>query len=264
MAIELTADLILGIGALGVAAVAIVMFLRATSDVSRKGKAKSSESQKTDQESLKLKIEAEEGQLKVPKIESITERTQVEKARSKIRTLTLQQEILGMVMKRLFEAEDEGEISREERERLASNYDAEMKSVSDELRKAELIVSLNELEEIRSSIIHQFQETLNDTQIKIDMIIKELDIEKPEPSVEDIKPKKKTTKRRREQRSKPVTKAEPEEEKEEPEEADLIDEEIEDEEEESPRGDSVEDRLEKLKEDVLKELEELDRLELEA
>lgn len=264
MAIQLTADLILGIGALGVAAVAIVMFLRATSDVSRKERTKNIDSQENNLETIKLKIEPEEGQLKVPKIDQITERTQVEKARSKIRTLTLQQEILGMVMKRLFEAEDEGEISREERERLASNYDTEMKSVSEELRKAELIVSLNELEEIRSSIIDQFQDTLNDTQIKIDMIIKELDIEKPEPAVEEIKTKKKTPKRSPKPRSKPVPKIKPIEEEEEPQEPEIPEDEIEDEEEDTSRGGSVEDRLEKLKEDVLKELEELDRLELEA
>jgi hypothetical protein len=263
MAIQLTADLILGIGALGVAAVAIVMFLRATSDVSRKESTKTIDSQDTNLDTVKLKIEADERKLKVPKIDPITERTQVEKARSKIRTLTLQQEILSMVMKRLFEAEDEGEISREERERLASNYDTEIKSVSEELRKAELIVSLNELEEIRSSIIEQFQDTLNDTQIKIDMIIKELDIEKPEPAVEEIKTKKKTPKRSPKPRSKPVPKIKPIEE-EEPQEPEIPEDEIEDEEEDTSRGGSVEDRLEKLKEDVLKELEELDRLELEA
>jgi hypothetical protein len=264
MAIELTADLILGIGALVVAAVAIVMFLRATSDVYRKQTIKYNDLQEENLEVKKLKIEAEKGQLNVPRIDTITERNQVEKARSKIRTLTLQQEILGMVMKRLFEAEDEGEISREERERLAGNYDTEMKSVTEQLRKAELIVSLNELEEIRSSIIQQFQETLNDTQVKIDTIIKELDREKPEPAVSDPKPRKKTPKRIRESKTEPATKTNIGKEKGAPEEPDLPEEDVEDMEEDSPRGSSVEDRLEKLKEDVLKELEELDRLELEA
>jgi hypothetical protein len=257
MALKLTADLILGIGALGVAAVAIFMFLRATSDASP-SKRREEDNQVIDSEPINLKIEPDKGRVKVPKIDTITKKTQVEKARSKIRTLTLQQEILGMVMKRLFEAEDEGEISREERERLASNYDAEMKSVNEELREAELIVSLNELEEIRTNIIEQFQETLNDTQQKIDLIIKELDIEPPEPKIEEPKPRRKTT-RKRPPRPKP-----PKTSKEEPDEGEEQEPTEEEDEEESSRGDSVEDRLEKLKEDVLKELEELDRLELEA
>jgi len=261
MALQLTADLILGIGALGVAAVAIFMFLRATSDASR-SKQREEDNQIIDSEPINLKIEPDKGHVKVPKIDTITERTQVEQARSKIRTLTLQQEILGMVMKRLFEAEDEGEISREERERLASNYDAEMKSVNEELRNAELIVSLNELEEIRSDIIEQFQETLNDTQQKIDLIIKELDIKPPDSKIEETKPKRKT-KRKRPPRPKPL-KPSKEEEPDEVEEQEPSEEEIEEDEEDTSRGDSVEDRLEKLKEDVLKELEELDRLELEA
>jgi hypothetical protein len=259
MALQLTADLILGIGALGVAAVAIFMFLRATSDTSRNQK-REEDNQVIDSEPINLKIESDRSRVKVPKIDTLTEKPQVEQARSKIRTLTLQQEILGMVMKRLFEAEDEGEISREERERLASNYDAEMKSVNEELRNAELIVSLNELEEIRSNIIEQFQETLNDTQQKIDLIIKELDIKPPESKIEEPKPKRKTQ-RKRPPRRKPIkpSKEEQEEVEEEP-----SGEEIEEDEEETSREDSVEDRLEKLKEDVLKELEELDRLELEA
>ena len=69
-------------------------------------------------------------------------------------------------MKRLFEAEDEGEISREEREQLAKDYENEMMEIEEELNKAELIVSLNELEAIRTNIIKQFETTLSDTQQK--------------------------------------------------------------------------------------------------
>jgi hypothetical protein len=253
MALQLTGDMILGIGALAVSAIAIIMFLRATSDVSKKEKTPEKEIFEPKVEPIKLNLESNTGYVKVSKIESVTKREQVEQARSKIRTLTLKQEILSMVMKRLFEAEDEGEISREERERLASNYEAEMKDVSKELNKAELIVSLNELEEIRASIIQQFQDTLNDTQQKIDIIISELDIR--EPKLIKTEPEIKTTppKRPRRVRPKPKIKPKPEEEPEELEE-----------EEETSQGSSVEDRLSRLKEDVMKELEELERMELEA
>jgi hypothetical protein len=246
MALELSTDLILGIGALAVATVAIYLFMRATG-----GTGGSQREPGSEPEPLKVKVDTSR-RVNVPELERIAKRDQVSEARSKIRTLALQQEITTMVMKRLFEAEDNGEISREERERLSKDYEAEMNQVTEELNQAELIVSLSELEEIRTDLIKQFQETLADTQSKIDMIIGELHIEQPKPPEPEPEEKPTPTPKRVPRRR---TRPQPEEEAEEEEE----------EEEEEARGrDTVEDRLNKLKEDVLKELEELDRLELEA
>jgi len=241
MAITLTDDMIVGIGALIVAAVAIFMFMRATDGV---GKPRRRE----DEDPSSISVSMESSRVKVPTIPTVAKRGEVETAKSTIRTLTVQQEILGMVMKRLFEAEDEGEINKEERERLGKNYEVEMQKVTEELSKAELIVSLNELEVIRSDIVKQFQETLTDTQSKIDLIIKELNIQPIEPVVKE---EPKTQPKPRGVRPKPQPQPQ--------------DEEPESDEEGTPRRgrETVEDRLDKLKQDVLKELEELDRLELE-
>jgi hypothetical protein len=254
MALQITTDLILAIAAIVVASIAIFMFIRATEDTSRKEKPKKEENLEPAIEPISLNTKSNKGYIQIPKLGTITKSNQIAQARSRIRTLTLQQEILGMVMKRLFEAEDEGEISRTERERLASSYDKEIRNVANELHKAELIVSLNELEEIRSSIIEQFQETLNDTQKKIDLIIKELDIKEPETEKDLPKPKKPPSKPPRRKLPKLTPKSIEKD----------TEEEDEEKEKETTRGDSVEERLEKIKEDVLKELEELDRLELET
>jgi predicted transcriptional regulator len=248
MALELSTDLILGVSALAVAAVAIYVFMRAT------GGTKSSQrgEPRTEPEPMKVSVDSSR-RVQVPDLQRIAKRDQVSEARSKIRTLALQQEIVTMVMKRLFEAEDNGEISREEREHLSKGYEAEMNKISEELNRAELIVSLNELEEIRSDLVRQFQETLTDTQQKIDMIIGELHIEPSKPP--EPEPEKPAPRPARRPRARPRPPPEEEE----------AEEEEEEEEEEALRArDTVEDRLNKLKEDVLKELEELDRLELEA
>ena len=245
MAITLTTDMILGIGAILVAAVAIIMFLRATGGVNRP----TQDEEPYDSQPTRVKVESK--RVKVPELPTVTKRTEVELARVQIRTLTLQQEILSMVMKRLFEAEDNGEINKVERERLSKNYEAEMQQVTETLNKAELIVSLNELEDIRTNIIEQFQQTLTDTQSQIDLIIKELNIKQPEPEPEPEPETPKPRPRRRRPRPQPQDDAE-----EEPEDED-------DETESRKKRDTVEDRLDKLKQDVLKELEELERLELE-
>ncbi|MBN2334475.1 hypothetical protein JXL21_02875 [Candidatus Bathyarchaeota archaeon] len=250
MALELSTDLLLAIGALAVAAVAIFMFVRATGG---SGGEKPSEPRPL-AEPLKVSFDPS-SRVKIPELQSIAKRDQVSEARSRIRTLTLQQEILTMVMKRLFEAEDNNEISRDERERLGKDYESEMNQVTEALNKAELIVSLNELEEIRTDIIKQFQETLANTQQKIDLIIGELNIEPPKPPEPEPDAKPAPRPRRRPTRRRPQPQGEEAEEEEEEEDGD----------EEPSRGrDTVEDRLNKLKEDVLKELDELDRLELEA
>jgi hypothetical protein len=247
MAITLTTDMILGIGALIVAAVAIIMFLRATEGV------KKPTPDEEENRPQPIGVEVTHRKVNVPELQSIAQRSQVEQARTQIRTLTLQQEIISMVMKRLFEAEDNGEISRAERESLSKNYDGELQQVTEQLKKAELIVSLNELEEIRANIVQQFQQTLTDTQSQIDLIIKELNIKQPEPEPE--KKPEPTTKPTPTRRRRPPPQPQEEEPEEEPEEGDDS--------EAKGRRDSVEDRLDKLKQDVLKELEELDRLELE-
>lgn len=239
MAITFSDDMIVGIGALIVAAVAIFMFMRATDGVGKSRK-------RDDDDPSNSPVSVELSRVNVITLPAVAKRSEVEKARSTIRTLTVHQEILGMVMKRLFEAEDEGEINKVERERLGKNYEVEMQKVTEELNKAELIVSLNELEVIRSDIVKQFQETLTDTQSKIDLIIKELNIQPIEPEIkEEPKPQPKP----RGTRPKPQPQ---------PEEPEVDD-------EDTPRRgrDTVEERLDKLKQDVLKELEELDRLELE-
>lgn len=239
MGITFSDDMIVGIGALIVAAVAIFMFMRATDGVARPRK-------RDGEPPSSSPLLLEPSKVSVSTLPTVAKRGEVEKARSTIRTLTVQQEILGMVMKRLFEAEDAGEINKGERERLGKNYEVEMQKVTEELNKAELIVSLNELEVIRSDIVKQFQETLTDTQSKIDLIIKELNIQPIEPVVkEESKPQPKT----RGPRPKPQPQ---------PEEPEV------DEDGAPRRGrETVEERLDKLKQDVLKELEELDRLELE-
>lgn len=237
----LSTDVVVGFAAIAIAAVAIYLFVRATSGTS---------SEKQD-DSLAITVDdgplsrplivtsTDRGGLKIPQAERHLRSSEVERARSKIRTLTLQRELLSMVLKRLFEAEDEGEITREERLSLSKGYEVDLKRLQDDLKQSELIVTLHELETIRDDILKKFEATLNTTQSRIDSVIKELKIqEKP----------------RRVPRRMPSEKEEPEGEGEETEEEAP---------QRKPRSD-VEEKLEKLRMEVLKELEELERLELEV
>jgi uncharacterized phage infection (PIP) family protein YhgE len=255
MAALLPDDLIIGLIVVAVAAFVIYMFVRATSGEKTKEEGKEpsqAQLEKAEDEQLKLDLGITEGKVKVPSSERRLGTDEVERARSSIRTLTLKQELLSMVLRRLFEAEDNGEITREERVLLSKGYEAEMKGIGDELKRSEMIVSLNELESIREDIVKKFEATLSSTQQRIDDLMKELKIE-ARPSAEAARgalprPRKLVARER-------VGEEGTEEEAAEAEQA----------EPEKPAAKSdVDARLDKLKQEVQKELDELDKLELEG
>ena len=239
-------DVTVGLAALAVAVLAVYLFVRASSGSSKTTKPGQDEGVSIvvdDFTSTRTRVSSSEFQ--VPKIERQLAGSDVDRARSSIRTLTLKRELLSMVLKRLFEAEDEEEITRDERVSLSRNYESELKSLSEELKQSELIVTLNELESIRDDILQKFEATLNSTQSRIDIIIKELKLEEKKP----------TPPLRRRRAPERV------------EEAPEVTEDERDGEEEprvpKPRSD-VEAKLHQLRMEVLKELEELEKLELEV
>jgi hypothetical protein len=241
-------DISVGLAAVAVASIAIYLFMRASSG--SRSEEKEEPYMFLEEESspsLYRTTSGERDRFQAPKTERHLKRSDLDKARSNIRTLTLQSELFSIMLKRLFEAEDEGEITREERLSLSRGYESDLKRVSEDLKRAELVVSLNELETIREDILKKFEATFNTTQTRIDAILKQLDIEVKK---EEVKP------RAPPRRRPAVEKAEEEEAFEEAED------------EEKPRAakpkSEVEAKLEQLRNEVLKELEELDKLELEA
>ena len=246
-------DLLIGLGALAVSAFAIYMFVRASSSTKKPGEAEGEKAEEKPSVTSKPLSVADVGNIQIPRLERHMGQTEVERARSGIRTLTLQQELLSMILKRLFEAEDDGEITRDERVRLSKGYEGDLKRIEEELKQSQLVVTLHELEAVREDILKKFEETLSSTQARIDSILKELKIEAPK--VEE--PVEKPPPRRRRPPPRRAPEEEPEEEEEEPEE-EAID-------EARPRPKSeVEAKLEELRKEVLKELEELEKLEIEV
>lgn len=212
-------ELWLSLGAIAVAIASILLFIKATG-----GFRKTAE-----EETPEIPIDLSEVETRKLGMGDL------EGARKELRMLSLKREILSMAIKRLFEAEDEGEITREERIRLSKDYEEELKRVNEEIKRAELIVTLHQLETLREDIKKRFDELLHQTQARIDVILRELKIERVKE-----KPKRPPVRRvRRRPKEEPPA------------------------EEEKPPEVGVEERLEELRREVLKELEELERLELE-
>ncbi len=240
-----TLDISIGLAAIAVAVIAIYIFIRASGGTSKPETGGPTERAEEKPTVLSPRPVSAVSGFKAPETQRVIRPSDVERARSRLRTLTVQRELLTMVLKRLFEAEDEGEITRDERVSLSKGYEAELKGISEELKQSELVVTLHELESIRDDVLKKFEETLNNTQSKIDAVLKELKIEREEPP--EAPPRRRRPPRREEK-----PEEEPEEEAEEEEAAPT-----------KPRSE-VEARLEQLRMEVLKELEELEKLELEA
>ncbi len=173
-----TLDIYVGLAAIVVAGMAIYLFIRASGGTSGLRR----EKPRTNPEREYMSSSLREPRLgsrsyRTPTTRRSLKRTDIDKAQSKIRTLSLQSELLSLILKRLFEAEDDGEITADERASLSRGYEGELRRANQELEQAELVVSLHELEAIREDIVTKFEATLTSTQSRIDAIMKELKIE---------------------------------------------------------------------------------------
>lgn len=241
-------DITVGLAAVAVAAIAVYLFIRASSGSTGEEKEDIHQFLRESAPSSYRVSSGKRDRIQIPSTQRHLKRTDLEKARSNIRTLTLQSELYSMMLKRLFEAEDDGEITRDERISLSKGYESDLKKIAEDLKRAELVVTLNELETIREDILKKFEATFNSTQTRIDAILKQLDIEVEKEEVAPKAPKRRKPVAEKVEEAEEEVEEKPEEEKKKTKE---------------PKSE-VEAKLEQLRNEVLKELEELDKLELEA
>ena len=228
----LGADVALGIAAVGAAAVSIGLFMRAT----RSGKKKVETPLSPAEEKPIFKEE-------IPVVSPVgIKTTDVDRARRTLKIMTLERDALSMAISKFFEAEDEGEISKEDRANLSKDYEDKVKNLSDKIRQTELVVGLYELEKIREEIVKRFDAKLNETNAKIDELRKELKLEIP------IEEEKKAPVKKAKEKA-PEGKEGEAEEKAKP--------------KSKPKMSEIDEKIEKLRQEVLKELEELEKLEIE-
>ena len=89
------------------------------------------------------------------------------KAQDELRLLDLEREILSHGIRRLYEAQAEGKISEEERDRLAQGYKGRMLEIKEMISRGESVVALHELETMQSDLIKLFNERFDEITEKI-------------------------------------------------------------------------------------------------
>ena len=102
---------------------------------------------------------------------------EAKEAQNKLRTLDLEIEILSYAIRRLYEAQAEGEISEEERERLAKRYKERMLRIKKSISRSESKVALHELEEMQEDLMKLFNRRFDELNEKIEGVRSSLGIE---------------------------------------------------------------------------------------
>lgn len=114
---------------------------------------------------------------------SITQ-TEAEEAKNKVRILSLEREILSYAIRRLYEAQAEGVINEEERDRLAEKYKEDMRRINEDISRGESVIALNELEKMQGDLLKLFSERFEELGKKVDEMRVRSGLEVIEPLVE--------------------------------------------------------------------------------
>jgi len=97
-------------------------------------------------------------------------------AKERLKMLDLEREILSSAIRRLYEAQAEGKITEEEREKVAQRYKSRMMKVRDGISKSESVVALHELESMQEDLIKLFSERFDDLGKKVEDLRTKLEI----------------------------------------------------------------------------------------
>ncbi|MEM3382770.1 MAG: hypothetical protein QXL52_02950 [Nitrososphaerales archaeon] len=114
-----------------------------------------------------LKEKAETSSIKLPLLtteEKLIQMPDLEKARKELNTLLLEKELLSSALTRVYEAEVQNKITKEEREQLSNKYREQLKVVEEKLSNAELLIEVGELENLKTELIGLFERKM--TQIE--------------------------------------------------------------------------------------------------
>jgi hypothetical protein len=92
----------------------------------------------------------------------------LEASRKEMRTLLLERDLLSAALTKVYEAENEGKITREEREMIAKRYSSQIRDMESKLRDKELVVEVGELESLREELVTLFREKIQNIESRLD------------------------------------------------------------------------------------------------
>ncbi|MDG7010492.1 MAG: hypothetical protein JRN57_00085 [Nitrososphaerota archaeon] len=113
--------------------------------------------------------------------ESTVTTAELEKSRREMRTIMVERDLLSSAMMKLYEAESEGRITREEREMISKRYSDQIKDLQAKLKDVELVVEVGELEGLRGELVSLFESKIQNIETRLDAAKQRLGPAAPQP-----------------------------------------------------------------------------------
>ena len=174
---------------------------------------------------------------------TVTE-SDIAQARNRLRVANLERDIIGDALTKIYEAEAKGTINEPEKNQMIQPYKNDLKRVDSEINTYKKTVDLYELEAAKEDLFKRFQETFLDIQARIEKIRPSINL----PSSTEAKPvETKPAPAGTEPADPPTGENQPPKEKPP---------------REKPRN-KAEEKIETIREEVLKAMERLEQIEAE-
>ena len=164
----------------------------------------------------------------------------VSRSRDRLRLANLERDIIGDALTKIYEAETRGQINESEKNQLLQRYKTDLKRVDGEIDTQKRTVDLYELESAKEDLLKSFQEKMLEIDLKISQIrpsitkVSETLPKLPDPPRTETSPTPPTPNPPKERLAK-----------------------------EKPKN-KAEERLETIREEVLKAMERLEQIETEG
>jgi len=94
---------------------------------------------------------------------------ELERSKREMRTLLLERDLLSAALTKIYEAESDGRITREEREMITRRYSSQIRELEASLRDKELVVEVGELETLRDDLLSLFKEKIQNIESRLDL-----------------------------------------------------------------------------------------------
>jgi hypothetical protein len=93
---------------------------------------------------------------------------ELDASKREMRTLILERDLLQSALTKIYEAESDGQITRDEREMIARRYSSQIREFEAKLRDKELVVEVGELEGLRDELVSLFREKIQNIESRLD------------------------------------------------------------------------------------------------
>jgi len=113
----------------------------------------------------------------------------LDRSRREMRTLMVERDLLSSALMKLYEAENEGRITKEERELISKRYSEQIKDLQSKLKDVELVVEVGELENLRNELVTLFQQKIQNIEGRLDSAKQRLGVVAPEVVKKEAAPK---------------------------------------------------------------------------